>query len=156
MLWMMCKLRTTGNKSHASRDQSNPQPAQRADVLVQHKSRHQGQQHIAQRRCRQNISKIGPGERRHVGGEKRQQKKNSDRDPGIEHGKDHALQMIERDVAGLLHPMREHGVSGRGEDRDSGQHKILAKVHWKFRRTNLKSFTTETQTSENNREKRDN
>jgi hypothetical protein len=32
----------------------------------------------------------------------------------------------------LLHPMREHGVSGRGEHRDSGQHKILAKVHEKF------------------------
>src|SRR5208283_3306790 len=30
--------------------------------------------------------------------------------------------------------MREHGVSGRGEHRDSGQHKILAKVHWETRR----------------------
>src|ERR1035438_3504220 len=30
--------------------------------------------------------------------------------------------------------MREHGVSGRGEHRDSGQHKILAKVHGKIRR----------------------
>jgi len=43
--------------------------------------------------------------------------------------------------------MREHGVSGRGKHRDSGQHKILAKVHWKFRWwcTLLKPFTTETQ-----------
>ena len=103
-------------------------------MLVQHKSGNQRQQHIAQRRCRQNVSEIGPGKRGHVGGEKRQQKKNPDRDPGIEHGEDHALQMIERDAAGLLHPVREHGVSSRGEHRDSGQHKILAKGHWKFRR----------------------
>jgi hypothetical protein len=41
--------------------------------------------------------------------------------------------------------VREHGVSGRGKDRDSGQHKILAKGQWKFRGRILKSFTTETQ-----------
>jgi hypothetical protein len=43
--------------------------------------------------------------------------------------------------------MRKHGVSSRGENRDSGQHKILAKVHWGFRWwcSFLKLLTTETQ-----------
>ena len=130
----MRKLRAAGDKSHASGDQSDSQPAQRTDVLVQHESGDQREQHIAERSCRQNISEIGPGECGHVGGKKGQQKQNSDRDPGIEYREDDALQMIEGNAAGLLHPVREHGVSGRGEDRDSGQHKILAKGHWKFRR----------------------
>jgi hypothetical protein len=41
--------------------------------------------------------------------------------------------MMNGDVAGLLHTMREHGVSGRGKYRDPGQHKILAKVHGEFK-----------------------
>jgi hypothetical protein len=28
--------------------------------------------------------------------------------------------------------MREHGVSGRREEADSGQNKILTRVHWKL------------------------
>jgi len=101
---------------------------------MQQKSSDQRQQHVSQRSSRQNVSKIGPGKRGHIGCEESQQQKNSDGDPGIEHGEDNALQMMDGNVAGLLHPVREHGVSGRGEDRDSGQHKILAKVHGKFRR----------------------
>jgi hypothetical protein len=31
--------------------------------------------------------------------------------------------------------MRQHGVSSRGEQRDSGQHKILARIHWKIKRS---------------------
>ena len=103
-------------------------------MLMQQKSRDQREQHVAQRSCGQNVSEIGPGKRSHVRGEESQQKKNSNGDPRIKHSKDDALQMIKGNAAGLLHPMRKQRVSGRGEDRDSGQHKILAKVHGKFKR----------------------
>jgi len=119
---MLRKLRTPSHKSHASGNQSDPQPTQGTDMLVQHKSGNQGEHYVAERRCRQNVGEIRPGKRGHVGGKECQQKQNSDRDPGIEHGVDHALQMIERDAAGLLHPVREHGVPSRGKHRDSGQH----------------------------------
>jgi hypothetical protein len=42
--------------------------------------------------------------------------------------------MMDGDRAGLLHPVREHGVSSRGEDGDSGQHKVFAKVHGRLSR----------------------
>jgi hypothetical protein len=29
--------------------------------------------------------------------------------------------------------MGQHGIASRRKDRDSGQHKILAKVHWDSR-----------------------
>jgi len=56
---------------------------------------------------------------------KNQQKKNAHRHPGIHHSEDYALQMVYRDGANLLHPMREHGVPGHGKHRDSGQHKDI-------------------------------
>jgi hypothetical protein len=59
----------------------------------------------------------------------------------------------------LLHAMRKHGVSGRGEDRDSGQHKIFTNVHWGFRwwRSFLKLLTTEIQMHQaDKRKKQDN
>src|SRR5215467_15654037 len=40
--------------------------------------------------------------------------------------------MVDRDAAGLLHPVREHGVTGRCEDGDSSQHQILAKGQNRF------------------------
>jgi hypothetical protein len=52
--------------------------------------------------------------------------------------------MMDGNAADLLHPMREHGVSGHSEDRNSGQHKILTKVHGKFRWLILNHFTTKT------------
>ena len=129
---MLRELRPASHKSHPTRNQRNPQPAQRTNMLMQHKSCDQRQQHVPQRSGRQNISKIGPGKRSHVGGKESQQKKNPNRNPRIEHREDNTLQMIKRDAAGLLHPMRKHGVASRGKHGNSGQHKILAKVHKKL------------------------
>ena len=108
-----------------------PDPAQRTDLLVQPESCHQRQQHVSQRRCRQNVREISPGKGVHIGGEKRQQQEDSDCDPGIEYRQNDALQMMKGDVTDLLHPVREHGVTGRCKDGHSGQHQILAKGHVK-------------------------
>ena len=56
----------SGNESHSARDQRDPQPAQRADLLMQRELRHQRQQNISQRSRRQHISEIRPGQRVHV------------------------------------------------------------------------------------------
>src|SRR5438270_889910 len=37
--------------------------------------------------------------------------------------------MMYGDVAGLLHPVRKHGITGRCEDGHSSQHQILAEGH---------------------------
>ena len=37
--------------------------------------------------------------------------------------------MMEGNIAGLLHPVREHGVTRRRKDGHSSQHQILAKGH---------------------------
>ncbi len=102
-------------------------------MLMQQKSSHQSQQYISQRSCRQHVSEIGPGKRRHVSSEEREQQKNSDGNPRISKSEDNALQMMNRYAAHLLHPMGQHGIASRRKDRDSGQHKILAKVHWDSR-----------------------
>ena len=131
---MRSQCRASGNKPDSSGNQRDAQPAQRTDLLVQNEPRHEGEQDIAERRGRQHIGEIGPGERVHVRCEKRKQQQNPHCDPRIAHGKNYARQVMERNTAGLFHPMREHGVAGRGENGHSSQHKILAKGHWKLRR----------------------
>ena len=69
---------------------------------------------------------------------------NSDRDPGIEHRENDALQMMEGNAAGLLHPVREHGVTRRRKDGHSSQHKILAKGHL---RAQISSFRRQVSTA---------
>ncbi len=63
-------------------------------MLMQHKPRDESENHIPKRSGRKNISKIGPRKRGHVCGKKRQQKKNPNGDPLIEHREDNTLQMI--------------------------------------------------------------
>ncbi len=62
---------------------------------------------------------------------KARRKKNSDGDPRIGDSQDDTLQMMEGNVAGLLHPVRKHGITSRGKDGDSSQHQILVKGHGK-------------------------
>src|ERR1017187_4568734 len=102
MLGMMRELRAAGNESHASGDQGNSQPAQGTDMLVQQESLDQREQHVPQRSRRQNVSEIRPRKRGNISDEKRQQQKNPNRPPRIQNGEDNALQMIERDAAGVF------------------------------------------------------
>ena len=95
----------SGHKSHATRNQRDPQPAQRTDLLVQRKLRHQRKENISQRSRRQHISEIRPRKGIHVGRKERQQKQNSNRHPRIQQGHEKGRQMVQRDVPGLLHSM---------------------------------------------------
>ena len=65
---------------------------------------------------------------------------NAHGDPWISHRQNHALQMMEGNVAGLLHPVRKHGITSRCKDGDSSQHQILAKGHLDLKVSELQSF----------------
>ena len=123
---MRSQRRPSRHKPHAPRDQRNPQPAQRADLFMQHESRNQRQQHIAQGSRRQNIGEVRPGERSRIRSEEGQQQNDPHRHPRIQHRQNQPQRMLQRDRARLLHPVRKHGVPGRGKQRDPGQHKIFA------------------------------
>ncbi len=73
------------HETDAARNQNDPGPAQRTDLLMQRKTRYQRQQHVSQRSGRQHIGQIGPGQGVHVGSKEGKQEKNSDGDPRIEY-----------------------------------------------------------------------
>ena len=132
MSGMASQGRALGDEPDASRDQADPDPAQGAHLLMQIKFGNQGQQHVSQRRGGQHVGEISPGEGRHVGGEKSQQKQNPQGDPGIQNGEDEVRQAVQRNVADLLHAAGEKGIANRSEEGDTGQHQILAKRHTVF------------------------
>jgi len=57
------------------------------------------------------------------------EKKNANRNPGIEHGQNQAEGMMQRNAASLFHPVREHGITRRCEHGNARQDQILTKGH---------------------------
>src|ERR1700680_2969836 len=133
--------RPSGHEPYATGDQCDPQPAQRAYLLMQYKPCHQRQQDISQRCGRQHISQVRPRERIHIRSEKGEQKENAHRYPWIQQRENNSLQMMEGNVAGLLHPVGEHGVPSRCKNGYSSQHQILAKGHLGLRFQSFKVST---------------
>ena len=89
---------------------------------MQREASHQRQQNISQRRCGQHIREIGPGKRVHVRREERKKQKYADGNPGIAHRQKQAANIVNGDIADLLHAVRQHGITGRREDGHPGQH----------------------------------
>ena len=129
---MMRERRTSSDETDSTGDQGDAHPAKRADLLVQSKFRQEREQNVSERSRGQDIGQVRPGESVHVRSKKGKQQKDAERHPGIEDSQDDTLQMVDRDAAGLLHPVREHGVTGRCEDGHSSQHQILAKGQKQF------------------------
>src|SRR5579862_6127189 len=123
---MWGERRTSGHEADSAGNQSNAHPAQRADLLVQGEAGNQREQNVSQGGRGQNVRQIGPGKRVRIRSEEGEQQDNPARDPGIAHGQNDALQMVERDAAGLLHAVRKHGVASRRKDADSSQNQILS------------------------------
>src|SRR5580658_6000036 len=125
------KRRTARHKSHAARNKRDPNPSRHADLLVQGKPRNERQQNVSERGRGQNVGQVGPRKRVHVAGEECEQQHNSNRNPRIKHGKNYAGKVMQGNIAGLLHAVRKHGVSGRSKDGYSGQDEIFAEGHVK-------------------------
>ena len=87
---MRGERRASGNESDAPGNQDDAHPAQRAHLFVQDEAGDQREQHVSQRSCGQNVGQVRPGKRVHVEDEEGQKQNNAERDPGIEHGQNHA------------------------------------------------------------------
>jgi len=129
---VMRECRTSGDETDSTGDQGDAHPAKRADLLVQGKFRDEREQDVSERGRWQDVGQVRPGESVHVRSKKGKQQKDAERHPGIEDREDDTLQMVNRDAASLLHPVRQHGVTGRCKDGHSSQHQILAKGQKQF------------------------
>ena len=118
---MRGESRASGDETDAGGDEGDAQPTQGADMFMQEKPCDQLQEYVSERSRRKDVGEISPGERGGIRSEKGQQQENADGDPGIENGQKYAREIMQRDIAHLLHAMGQQGISHCCEEGHSAE-----------------------------------
>lgn len=84
-----------GDNADSGGDASDTEPAGERNFFVEKDARNEGDENVSERCGGQNISEIGPRERRHIGRKKGQQEQDSDCDPRIEDGEEQAGEVVQ-------------------------------------------------------------
>ena len=99
---------------------------------MEHESRNERQQNIAEGSGGKNIGEVGPGEGSVVSDKKSEQKQNPQSYPGIGDGKNDGWQVVEGDIADFLHAPRKQCFTHGRADGHADQHQIFSKGHANF------------------------
>ncbi len=109
------------DEANSEGDEDNAGPALGGDLFVQPELREQGDDHVSERCGGEHEGEVGPGEGGEIAGEKADQQRDAEGDPGCEDRGDEGAGVSEGDCGHMGHAAAEAGVAERGAHCDEPQ-----------------------------------